>query len=192
MFASVCQNLKASIGLISSAEQKDLVCNYLRNKSFADNVWIGIKKIGNSFKSIEAASLEFKSWSSGHPIIQTGSDCVEMNLNLEGKWLDAKYGKKNAVLCEKNQQWSNSKIENILQELRENYTDKITLMQTEISKLKQNSDTQKNEIANLKQNSVPIGFIYVQLSGQKDPQSLWPNTKWNNISPNYSAGGYRL
>ena len=23
----------------------------------------------------------------------------------------------------------------------------------------------------------------MQLSGQKDPQNLWPNTQWNNVSP---------
>ena len=38
---------------------------------------------------------------------------------------------------------------------------------------------------------VPIGFIYVQLSGQKDPQTLWPNTQWNNVSPNYAGLFFR-
>ena len=38
---------------------------------------------------------------------------------------------------------------------------------------------------------VPIGFIYVQLSGQKDPKSLWPNTDWNNVSPNYAGLFFR-
>ena len=38
---------------------------------------------------------------------------------------------------------------------------------------------------------VPVGFIYVQLSGQKDPHTLWPNTQWNNISPNYAGLFFR-
>ena len=96
--------------------------------------------------------------------------------------------KKNAVLCEKAQEWSNSQIKNILQDLRKNFTDKFTSQQnqfsTEIAQL-------KKEIVNFNQNSVPIGFIYVQLSGQKDPQTLWANTKWSNVSPNYAGLFFR-
>ena len=114
---AICQNIKSSFGLISSAEQQDLVYNYLKNMSFADNVWLGIKKSDNSFKSIEGASLIYNNWNAGRPVNQSGFDCVEISVEYEGKWADVKCEKKNAVLCEKKQDWSNSKIENTLQEL---------------------------------------------------------------------------
>ena len=257
---TICQNLKASLGLISSADQQDLVYNYLKNKNFAENVWLGIKKFENSFKSIDGASLIYNNWNAGRPVNQTGFDCVEISVEYQGKWVDVKCEKKNSVLCVKKQDWSNSKIESTLQELRKNYTDKFLSLQNqfsidiaqlkqyfssvietqkkEIVNLKQNQDSssskienilqeqkknyadkiasletiidnqskeivnlkqsfsslieaQKNEIVNLKQNPVPIGFIYVQLSGQKDPQTLWPNTQWSNVSPNYAGLFFR-
>ena len=125
---AICQKLNARFGLISSAEQQDLVYNYLKNTSFGDNVWIAITKKDNSFKSVEGASLKYTGWSTGRPVNQSDIDCVEIDMDLEGKWVDVKCQKKNAVLCEKDQQWSNSKFENILQELRKNYTDKFSLL----------------------------------------------------------------
>ena len=118
---TICENLKATFGLISSAEQQDMVYNHLKNISFADNIWVGIKKIDKSFKSIEGTSLKYTNWNSGRPVNQPGFDCVEIDLELEGKWMDAKCEKKNAVLCEKNQQRSITKIENVLQEVKKNF-----------------------------------------------------------------------
>ena len=192
---AICSNLKGSFGVINSVEEQDLVYNYLKNRSFSNNVWVGIKRIENSFKSVEGASLKYTKWNVGRPVNQSGVDCVEIDLDLEGRWLDVKCDKKNAVLCEKKQDWSFSKIETILQELRKNYNDKFSSLRTEITELKLNHssliEAQKKELDNLKQNPVPIGFIYVQLSGQNDPQTLWPNTHWNNVSPNYSGLFFR-
>ena len=68
----------------------------------------------------------------------------------------------------------------------------------QISDLKQGQNnnnnligTQRQEIEHLKQTPVPIGFIYVQLPGQNDPQTLWPSTQCNNISPNYAGLFFR-
>ena len=199
---AICQNQQAKFSLINSVEQQDLVYNYLRDMSYANNVWIGIKKNEKTFKSIEGASLVYTNWNAGRPINQSGFDCVEIDLDLDGKWVDVKCDKKSAVLCEKNQDWSFSKIENVLQDLRKDTMDKFNSMQnqfsTEIAQLKQNLknnasiiETQKKEIDHLKQNPVPIGFIYVQLPGQKDPQALCPDTTWNNVSPNYAGLFFR-
>ena len=140
---AICTNLKASFGVINSVEEQDLVYNYLKNRSFADNVWVGIRRIDSSFKSVEGASLKYTNWNVGRPVNQSGVDCVEIDLDLEGKWLDVKCDKKNAVLCVKNLQWSNLKIENTLQELNKNYTEKFTSLQnkfsTEMAQLKTKS-----------------------------------------------------
>lgn len=39
---------------------------------------------------------------------------------------------------------------------------------------------------------VPIGFIYVQLSNQPEPSSLWPKTQWDNISSTYAGLFFRV
>ena len=83
-----------------------------------------------------------------------------------------------------NSETQKKEIENILQEQNKNYTEKIASLETKIN-------NQTKFIVNLMQNPVPIGFIYVQLSGQKDPQTLWPNTQWNNVSPNYAGLFFR-
>ena len=46
-------------------------------------------------------------------------------------------------------------------------------------------------INQLKQNPVPINFIYVQLSGQSPPNTLWPNTKWENVTKKYAGLFFR-
>ena len=188
---AICQNQQANFGLISSVEQQDLVYNYLRDKSYANNVWMGIKKNENSFKSIEGASLVYTNWNAGRPENKSGLDCVEINLDLDGKWLDVKCEKNNTVLCEKNQDWSLSKIENIVQELRNTYTDKLSSLESKFQDQTKQIEALNKETQNLKENAVPIGFIYVQLPGQKDPQTLWPNNTWNNISPKYAGLFFR-
>lgn len=39
---------------------------------------------------------------------------------------------------------------------------------------------------------VPIGFVYVQLSGQPEPSTLWPQTQWENISSTYAGLFFRV
>ena len=83
--------------------------------------------------------------------------------------------------------------------------DKVKSMEVDVNKLlseisqlrvlmaKQQTllDTQAAEVIHLKTNPVPIGFVYVQLSGQSDPQIIWPNTKWQNISGEYAGLFFR-
>lgn len=39
---------------------------------------------------------------------------------------------------------------------------------------------------------VPIGFVYVQLSGQSEPSRLWPEIQWDNISSTYAGLFFRV
>ena len=202
-----------------------------------DNVWIGIKKNGKSYLSLNGNALKYTNWVNGRPLNQTDVNCVEISVDEQDKWLDVKCEKKNAVLCEKGQQWNNAKIENVLQQIRNNYSERMDLIEAtnkkeldllkqnqtnflnlidqlkqnqtsslnlinmqrrELDNLKQNQtssfkliDAQQKELDNLKQNPVPIGFIYVQLSGQSEPHTLWPQTEWNNISPKYAGLFFR-
>ncbi len=50
----------------------------------------------------------------------------------------------------------------------------------------------KNELDNLKQNPVPIGFIYAQLPGQPKPTNLWPTATWVDVCSNYAGLFFRI
>lgn len=38
---------------------------------------------------------------------------------------------------------------------------------------------------------VPIGFIYVQLSGQPEPSNIWPTVTWTEITSEYAGLFFR-
>lgn len=40
--------------------------------------------------------------------------------------------------------------------------------------------------------TVPIGFIYVQLSEQQEPHHLWPNMIWSDVSFQYAGLFFRV
>ena len=169
-----------------------------------------------------AIGLKYRNWANGRPLNQTDVDCVEISVDEQNKWLDVKCEKKNAVLCEKYQDWSIPKIKNVLEQIRRQYSERMDLIEAnlvtrekEIVQLKLNQtrvlnrmetklneldqfnklstnliDTQRKDLDQLiknqtnslnsiyaqrkqldqlLQNPVPIGFIYVQLSGQSEP-----------------------
>ena len=39
---------------------------------------------------------------------------------------------------------------------------------------------------------VPLGFLYIQLSGQDPPNVLWPSTHWNDVSSSYAGLFFRV
>jgi len=39
---------------------------------------------------------------------------------------------------------------------------------------------------------IPIGFTYSQLPSQPEPQSIWPNFNWTDISEEYSGLFFRV
>src|SRR5699024_11213614 len=56
----------------------------------------------------------------------------------------------------------------------------------------QNSlEESKKEIANLKQNPVPLGFIYVQLSNQPEPKTMWSAVTWKDVTSEYAGQFFR-
>ena len=50
---------------------------------------------------------------------------------------------------------------------------------------------QEKEIEILRNNSIPIGFLYTQLPNQSSPQQLWPNMKWSEVTQQYSGLFFR-
>ncbi|XP_054155122.1 uncharacterized protein LOC128953642 [Oppia nitens] len=78
-------------------------------------------------------------------------------------------------------------------------TDKCDQKKTVICQIGGASDTDLNtkvnkivkQMADLQKNMIPIGFIYVQLSGQSDPKKLWPNYTWSNVTNDYAGLFFR-
>ena len=79
----------------------------------------------------------------------------------------------------------------ILRDLFEKQQEQIDQVFKQNHDMKISLKKHQDQIDVIKQNQIPIGFIYVQLSGQSDPNTLWPNTEWNNISKNYSGLFFR-
>jgi len=109
----------------------------------------------------------YTNWQTGYPESGTGYPdnttgyCIQMNSEdkLRGKWSDISCEKKNLVVCQKLQTWSNLNIQNVL--------------------------------LNISRNPVPIGFIYVQLSGQPEPKAIWPQIEWKDITIDYAGLFFR-
>ena len=39
--------------------------------------------------------------------------------------------------------------------------------------------------------SIPLGFLYTQFPNQSKPEDLWPNTKWSEMTSQYSGLFFR-
>ena len=68
---------------------------------------------------------------------------------------------------------------------------KINQVQQHLTQVDKNDQAQNSQIELLKKGQVPIGFIYVQLSGQAEPGQLWPGTQWDHITPQYAGLFFR-
>ena len=46
-------------------------------------------------------------------------------------------------------------------------------------------------VKDLRDNPVPVGFIYVQLPHQPEPSELWPTVKWTQVTSQYAGRFFR-
>ncbi|CAG2179746.1 unnamed protein product [Oppiella nova] len=61
----------------------------------------------------------------------------------------------------------------------------------QITNNKQYIELLQKDIAELQDEQVPIGFIYVQYPGQLDPDTIWPKLNWENVTPKYAGLFFR-
>src|SRR5699024_7634225 len=47
-------------------------------------------------------------------------------------------------------------------------------------------------LAEIATSTVPLGFVYVQLPNQAEPEALWPKYKWTEISDDYGDVFFRV
>ena len=134
--------------------------------------WIGMKYNGKEYKWMDGMDTEFENWSD--EAVRVGVEpCAKMSLmsGMIGKWVDSSCKSKALIVCQKKQELNLNALKSII----ENVT---STFETEINKLKT-------------QSIVPIGFLYTQFPNQSSPQKLWPNTKWTEITSEYSGLFFR-
>lgn len=90
------------------------------------------------------------------------------------KWRDVSCMTGSWFVCERLQEWSAEQFQQRLLTVRRD-------LQHIVDKL---ADV-KNQLG------VPIGFIYVQLSGQPEPRNLWVGTQWEQITSQYAGLFFR-
>ena len=126
--------------------------------------------MNKTFRQLDGSDIKYTNWANGRPLSdKIDSNCVGLSADeiSFGKWIDENCLKKNAILCQKLQTWSLSKLQSVLMDVRKNQIDII-------------------------QNPVPIEFIYVQLNGQSEPTQLWLKNKWKNVSAKYAGLFFRV
>ncbi len=137
-------------------DEQDFLSNLLfKTHKVVDNVWIGAKCTSNKFKWVDDLDLSFTNWAVGSPNGATGNDCVQMlaESSPTGMWVNEKCNKRNLIVCQKMPNWSISRLQKTLLNARKKLEDSLE---------------------DIRSNPVPIGFIYVQLSGKPEPKNIWP------------------
>ncbi|CAG2167545.1 unnamed protein product [Oppiella nova] len=152
---------------IHSQQEQDFLSDLLFTKyKILDNVWIGAKVNNKKVTWVDGSKDDYTNWESGEPSNVT-NDCVEMESAIPntGKWVDVPCLKRNIVVCQTTQ-WSLDQIKHMIDDLRATVLD-------------------------LSQNTVPIGYIHIQLPNQPEPKTLWPKMDWDNITPSYAGLFFR-
>ncbi len=179
----ICQSNNSTLVSIHYAEEQNFLTSYIfTKKKVVENVWIGARYSGRGLYYWEdhtQLSGGYSNWGAGFPKNLT-DHCVEMHAEegSVGQWFEERCAKQNMVVCQRAPQISLKLLAETVLELKHNLQQVVSKMEKEISKL-------KNE-------SIPIGFIYVQLPKDRPPTELWPDLTWQDISENYKGVFFRV
>lgn len=199
-----CQQQNGGSSLISirSLEEQEFISNHLfKTHKVVDTVWIEAKYIINKFKWSDNSDLTFTNWVEGSPSNTIEKSCVQMvpEGSSMGKWVDEPCNKKNLVVCQKLQTWSLSRLQNALLDARKELQDSLEDVKKQLKDSEENTkqmksslEDAKNHINSLQQNTVPIGFIYIQLPDQPEPSALWSIMEWKDVSSEYAGLFFRV
>ncbi|XP_054154744.1 uncharacterized protein LOC128953287 [Oppia nitens] len=184
----------ATLLTIHSSGEQDFLNRYLYvDNKLVDTIWLGGVVQGNNIMTwLDNSPVSYTNWFEGRPRQQQSTiNCVEQQSEptIQGKWYDIYCTKRNQVVCHLMMQSSIPVIdlEKLILETRKYVQDQIKILKNENAR-------QQVELDNLVANPVPIGFIYVQLSGQPEPSQLWsqsPTIKWLEVTSDYSGLFFR-
>jgi hypothetical protein len=114
---------------------------------------------------------------------------TDMDIDLydgpsNGEWTDIPCRKRNLVVCQKVQNWTVVRIqENLMKAIRE--------MKAVSEESRQMKAVAASVLASL-QTLIPVGFVYVEMSGQRQPKQLWPTFEWADVSADYGGLFFRV
>ncbi|CAG2102241.1 unnamed protein product [Medioppia subpectinata] len=156
----------SSLPTINTKEEQDFVNKMITKYKIADNIWIDASIKNKHIVWADKTSADYENWIPGHPINE--SDCVEISTDAStlGKWSDRACTRKNGYICKRIVPLSAQHRERLF---RDNL----------------------RELAQLQQRQAPVGFIYVQLPGQAEPQTLWPSYTWSDVTAQYAGQFFR-
>ena len=152
---------------------------------------------------MDGTDIDFANWV--EDAVRDGTDqCVQMSLldKTLGKWADESCKRTALVICEKKQEQLNwrvlvKSIESI-EDLEKEQQKTIEYLKQELITVNANIVQQLKDLKyqNQKQQDqlnslIPLGFLYTQFPNQLKPEELWPNTKWSEITPQYSGLFFR-
>lgn len=107
---------------IDSEEKQQFIESFFKSNNVADNIWLGLKySETNGYEWLDDTPFDYSNWADGSPK-NDSSNCVEIHTEEElyGKWSEVACSRKNAVLCEKLQLWSLSKLQKTLMNVVKN------------------------------------------------------------------------
>ncbi len=188
------QENRSTLITIHSKDEQDFLSNLLfKSHKVVDTVWIGAKYSSNKFKWADDSDLSFTNWDNGSPSNTADKACVQLipEGSSIGKWANQPCNKKNLVVCQKMQTWSLSLMQKTLLDARKELNDTIEDLRKQINNQQSTIDSHKSTVDNLKQNPVPIGFIYVQLPSQPEPRTLWSIAGWKDVTSDYAGLFFR-
>ncbi|XP_037051404.1 uncharacterized protein LOC119085197 [Bradysia coprophila] len=197
----VCQTHGGTLVAVMSEEHQRVLTELVLNSSNAINVWIGAqRRSGNSSEFVwndGSTVRRYTSWATGHPTNSIGRNCVQMRSELsrtqrsDMEWVDIACVIANWFICQKLQMWSPENVQQALLNLRRELRDSDYSVSNEITDMKRQLEVAQTELTHLQANPVPIGFIYVQLSNEPLPSTLWPTVQWTQVTSQYAGLFFR-
>ncbi|OXA41589.1 uncharacterized protein LOC118439014 [Folsomia candida] len=167
------------LATINSASEQDFISNLLFNSSsVVNNVWIGATRNTEAGRPEEFIWVDGKivstyaNWVPGSPSATIGRNCVQlqsgwtMAADTPGLWKDVNCEAGNWAVCESFQVWSPYETQLAIIELR-------------------------RALNELRDNPVPVGYIYVQLPNQPAPTATWPQVGWGDVTATYAGLFFR-
>ena len=192
---------KSTLLMIESEEEQQFIENLVfnQNKIF-ESIWLAMKRDlkTQEFNYEGKNNYRYENWAEINN--RTNHDCVEMipSGQFKGKWINTSCKKKNKVVCQKMQNWNFDQLQNEVLRLKKLYHSEVSQLKLNVAELRHNvtqleinnTELGKN-FKQLNDNRVPIGFIYIQLPDQPEPNAIWLNLKWQEITYQYKNSFFR-
>lgn len=142
--------------------KQKFVEKFLKSNSVVDNVWLGLKYVDKTYQWADGTKYRFNNWEISSMKNST-SYCVQLETETSN------FGLWSSESC--------SKKNLVICEKTQVWS--LAKLQSVVMKL-------------VKEDTVPIGFIYMQLYNQDQPTVVWPGTEWEDVSPQYAGLFFRV